>query len=769
MSKLIFITAILLLVHLQLSAQDPIPEKTRVFDDKTLARVDITINPDFLTQIYDDVWSDYEFPAIFKYTRGTDVDNFDNVGFRLRGNSSRVSAKKSFKISINSFSNLKFLGLEKLNLNGEHNDPSIIRSKLCWDIFRDFEVVGSRASHLKMYINNQYYGLYMNIEHIDDEFVQLHYGSQAGNLYKCTYPADLAYISSNPDDYKPANGPAYELKTNEEADDYSDLAHFIDVLNNTSDANLPAELEKIFNVNNFLKYLAVEYFTGQWDGYSFNKNNFYLYNNPLSGKFEFIAYDVDNTFGIDWFGIDWSTRDIYNWENGSESRPLNTRILANQTYLDRFSYYMNQLLDSIVDPTIIFPRIDEIKTMISQAAYDDTYRTMDYGWSTTDFDNSYTQALSTTHTPIGLKPYITARYNSAKAQLLLNNIAPIIINVDNNIPLVDQEIVISCSVEDEDTNPEVMLYYKIDGGSEQSMLVPASGVGAANWIGGQVHQVSLSALSSPGTIEYYLVAGDNAAATTREPVSGYHVINIYDFEAPPLYINEFMASNISTNQDNNGAYSDWIEIYNGGTSSIYLGDKYLSDDFLDRQKWQMPDMSIGAGEYLVFWASGDKNNGSMHTNFKLSADGEQIAIFSEAKYAYSFIDSVSYGLQTSDITEGRNPDGTGGFVTLDAPTPGYSNLLTSIVQYTPEVFDFKIYPNPFFDQLQIKSAASYSGILRFDFFNLAGKIVHQENKQLLTGSEIIVDLSNLSSGTYILRMQDAFDMRLLSTLKLIKR
>ncbi|MDF1550028.1 MAG: T9SS type A sorting domain-containing protein, partial [Bacteroidales bacterium] len=109
------------------------------------------------------------------------------------------------------------------------------------------------------------------------------------------------------------------------------------------------------------------------------------------------------------------------------------------------------------------------------------------------------------------------------------------------------------------------------------------------------------------------------------------------------------------------------------------------------------------------------------------------------------------------------------FVVLDAATPGYSNLLTSVVNFTPEVFNFQIFPNPFSDKLQIKPATSYSGKLRFDFFNLAGRIVHQENKQLLTGSEIIIDLSNLSSGTYILRMQDAVDRRLLSTLKLIKR
>lgn len=250
-------------------AQNPFPEKTRVFDDETLPRIDIFIDIDSLALIYQDVESDHEYPANFIFTRDTDVDILDTIGFRLRGNTSRYSKKKSFKIAVNSFEKGRnFLGLEKLNINGEHNDPSIIRSKLSWDIFRKFKVIGSRTAHVRMYINNDYYGLYMNIEHIDDQFVELRYGSQSGNLYKYTWPADLNYISDNPDDYKPENGQAYELKTNEEANDYSDLANFIDILNNTSDSEFPLEIEKIFNVNNYLKYLAVEYFIGHWDGYS---------------------------------------------------------------------------------------------------------------------------------------------------------------------------------------------------------------------------------------------------------------------------------------------------------------------------------------------------------------------------------------------------------------------------------------------------------------------------------------------------------------------
>jgi spore coat protein CotH len=94
------------------------------------------------------------------------------------------------------FSGQKFYGLEKMNINGEHNDPSIVRSKLCFDMLDYLEVPASRANHVKLYINGVYFGLYMNVEHYDDEFTQSRFAGQ-GNLYKCTYGADLSHKGRN--------------------------------------------------------------------------------------------------------------------------------------------------------------------------------------------------------------------------------------------------------------------------------------------------------------------------------------------------------------------------------------------------------------------------------------------------------------------------------------------------------------------------------------------------------------------------------------------
>src|SRR5690606_19206517 len=97
----------------------------------------------------------------------------------------------------------------------------------------------------------------------------------------------------------------YDVNNQTDSDDYSDLVNFIRVLNTTSDEDFICEMEKVFEINDYLKYLAIDILIGNWDGPLYNKNNFYLYSNPVTGKFHYLPYDLDNTFGIDWLGESW--------------------------------------------------------------------------------------------------------------------------------------------------------------------------------------------------------------------------------------------------------------------------------------------------------------------------------------------------------------------------------------------------------------------------------------------------------------------------------
>ena len=124
--------------------------------------------------------------------------------------------------------------------------------------------------------------------------------------------------------------------------------------------------------------------------------------------------------------------------------------------------------------------------------------------------------------------------------------------------------------------------------------------------------------------------GDRGAlrhAATRlkfEPLESRLVLN-----GTSLLISEFMAVNGATLADESGAYPDWIEVHNPTAASVDLDGYYLTDSKSNSTKWAFPDISISPGEYLVVFASGDDRSvagSELHTNFKLSGDGEYLAL-----------------------------------------------------------------------------------------------------------------------------------------------
>lgn len=419
MLKLLRISVILWMVPLILFSQNPV-EEGEVFRDDVLPKIHIRIHPDSLAAIYANPKSDHEYPASFEFDNGFLVQKLDLVGFRVRGNTSRVSQKKSFKVSFNTFdSKQKFFGLEKMNLNGEHNDPSVIRSKLGWELARDLGLDASRSNHILLYINDKFWGVYIHVEHVDEEFVNLRFGSKTGNLYKCLWPAALEWRGGEQEAYKnlQQGERAYALKTNTAEDDYSDLVNFIDVLNNTSIRQLGQELPKVFNVERYLAAIVLDVFIGNWDGPIYNKNNFYLYHNPESGQFEYIPYDLDNTFGIDWFSIDWETRNVYTWGAAYEKRPLYERILEVPEFREKYTRLFYDFLQNHILNGELEQDMAQIKGMIEPYIPADPFYRLDYGWVLDDFRKSYVERLRATHVKSGLQSYIQNRTQSALNQL----------------------------------------------------------------------------------------------------------------------------------------------------------------------------------------------------------------------------------------------------------------------------------------------------------------------------------------------------------------
>ncbi|WP_205880830.1 lamin tail domain-containing protein [Limisphaera ngatamarikiensis] len=159
----------------------------------------------------------------------------------------------------------------------------------------------------------------------------------------------------------------------------------------------------------------------------------------------------------------------------------------------------------------------------------------------------------------------------------------------------------------------------------------------------------------------------------------------------PVFINEWMADNASTLADPaDGQYEDWFELYNAGDLPVDLGGYYLTDNLTNRFQFRIPDNGqyvIPPGGYLLVWADNEPGQNrsdrpDLHVSFALSKAGEAIGLYGPDG---TLVDAITFGPQTTDVSEGRFPDGSGNVVRFREPTPRTANRW--IVTNRPPVLD----------------------------------------------------------------------------------
>ena len=213
------------------------------------------------------------------------------MGFRLKGNSSLSSAWRSgnyklpFRLDFDEFEdqypeikNQRFYGFNELSFSPAYNDNSLIREKVASDIFRMAGIASAKTAFYKVYVDLgdglKYFGVYTAVEVIDDTMVKDQFGEGSGNIYK---PEST---------FKTFTQNEFEKKNNKTQNDYSDVQATITTLNSSERTSNPAawraNLEKTFNADYFMKWLAVNTTMVNWDTYGSMAHNHYLYN--LTGK-----------------------------------------------------------------------------------------------------------------------------------------------------------------------------------------------------------------------------------------------------------------------------------------------------------------------------------------------------------------------------------------------------------------------------------------------------------------------------------------------------
>jgi spore coat protein H len=391
----------------------PVEPFNRLFNDEIKKTLTIQITQtewDNLNQKmidYNQQFGNYRTDAyakanlLFEDQDGTVFIN--DIGFRSRGNLSRVLLENQngslnmshFKLSFHEDFDLEeykvnnnrtVFEVEEIEMKFNRNgDSTYITEKYALDLFRELDVYAAHTTLANIYvqIDNEvhYYGVYTLFEPIDKLFLErrMTKDEAKGNLYKSLwqqfgpaalqtgYDANAIGIKNESINYRPS----YDLKTNKKSPNHSQLVDFINQINQLNGPAFKTYIENHFNVDMFLRYLAVGVMLGNPDDYRAMGNNYYLYHNPVSNQWMMIPYDYDHGLGQGWQGEQVFSNytigaNIYRWGNlnkallgvDSYPHPLVDKILMIPEFQLLYENYLRQLISE--DSLFTFSRFYEI-------------------------------------------------------------------------------------------------------------------------------------------------------------------------------------------------------------------------------------------------------------------------------------------------------------------------------------------------------------------------------------------------------------------------
>ena len=347
------------------------PDFAEVFNDTEVKRLDIVVTSSRWQNMLSDLTSLYGEFGKRSNSNGLIASEDDpifvpaevyyngkqwyRVGIRFKGNSSLQSSwqqgvlKLALKLDFDEFEdtypqikNQRFYGFKKFSLKNNFDDESLLREKVAADVFKDAGLAVSHTSFYTLYVDHgdgpEYFGLYTLVEEIDDTLIDTQFASDKGNLYK---PEDdgatFAKGSFSQD--------SFEKKTNEDDADWSDIIALFDALHADTATSDPetwrANLEALFDVDVFIKYLAVNGIIQNWDTYGLMPHNYYLYNNPETAKLTWIPWDNNEALQDGKMGgalaLNFSNLNSTSW-------PLIAKIYADDVYRDRYNQYLSEVI-----------------------------------------------------------------------------------------------------------------------------------------------------------------------------------------------------------------------------------------------------------------------------------------------------------------------------------------------------------------------------------------------------------------------------------------
>jgi spore coat protein CotH len=710
----------------------------------------------------------------------------DNIGIRLKGYSSYFSSsyyKKSIKVDLDGFvDSLNYYGIEKFNLNNGVGDPSFQRDVVCYGLMRRAGVAAPRTAYAKVYLNDVYWGLYLIVEQVDKTFLEDNFASGNGDLYKNMGWSNLEYVSDNFADYSNS----IELKTNEDESQGKDYIELAKAINQNDGNKFYEAIQKNFYVDYYLKVLAIDIITKNWDSYIQHGRNFYLYHEPVSNLFYWIPWDynlaLDGDF--DWWSgstasqFDDSIMYTYDTIGLQASFHFDTTGIKNITQLnwDFGDGTWGDAQQYLPNPVHIYSQPGIYPAKLSINFWDGSLTEMKKSVLLMDttglchsvFTMPYAYYPSSTYQAVynidssccecGWDNVCNSIYNRLQSYNpdiddmlypidFVSFDKPLIYKILSDTRFKNKYLDIFKFILDSVFVPED-IFNTIN---QNYVLIKDAVYADTNYLfSTDKFEYDMNVMCDKGiypitNIKRLIESRKNGLETEYASLNYIPQPIEPEINKKDVVINELAADN-KVNDGN--STSDWFELYNTTDKIISLRNFAVSDSADDKYKFVLPDnTAIMPDGYFIIWADKKDKKNNIHANFKLSADGEELYL---THLDYGVIDSVIFGAQELNMSYSRVPNGTGPFVIKD-PTFNQHNTRPSDVD-NPEITDgnsiFEVFPNPVSEFITIQ-ATDENQKFSVKIFNSTGAIVYTKTE---LRNSVSIEVQDFPPGMYFVEI-----------------
>ena len=688
---------------------DPPTDPPPLFDETTVRDYRFTFDdPDWESSLQRIASTEYVFATL-----EVDGETYEDVGLRIKGNSSARGSGRKVPLNVTMdavVSGQDLMGYDTLNLNSGFMNPTFTREILTLSQLRIAQPM-PKAAYVRVFADGEYFGLYTLVQQIEGTFDR-EWFSGGGMRIKGDAPegggggpggpggfrSNLTWLGEDLASYRSA----YELKSAPDEDEafiaLRELTRVLDAPESAggpSDADFPAAIQAVLDVDNALWYLAsINLFTN-YDSY-YAGHNFFLYRPNDEARFHILSWDINESFGLfPGAGINPSdseavaTTDPFLMTTGGTSadRPLIGRLLAVPSFRADYIAHYRTLLAESFDPGALESAITTYQTLISDDVREDpnkiyTFEDFTRGvWEDLRIGGGGGGPGGGERSAPGIMKVATRRaeWLSARADFKAPDLSLTVDGRDPAHPADGDAPRINLSYSGADTVTSAELVYTVNGG-------PPTWLPMAIRDGGR--SAVIPAAERGDEITYYTRAqlADGRSLfhpSLNQTRPSSYVVEGRELPVEPtgdLVINEFMAINDTTIADPDGEFDDWVELYNRGTEPIDLARYFLSDAADDPFAFALPEVTLAPGDHYLIWCDNDPEQGPDHAPFALSGRGESVVLSTESVT----VDLIEFGEQLADVSLARDPDGAESWVVCASPSPNAANVCSEVIP-SPEL------------------------------------------------------------------------------------